>query len=184
MSKKKWRNPANPGYNKPAVDPSIPDPQPLPKADPQAVNQPAVSRSNPDPSAEVRASGLSDRDALIMLGESAKLLFTMLGKALDALNLVDHRLLAKVVKDEAEPTPEYGKPQQRPRGRHHPLLVLFQYGLRAGSLLPRILRMTHAHLFGKAGSDAQKTIEATEQIVAKLKDALQGKPPQAAPAAA
>jgi hypothetical protein len=176
MSKKPWKNPANPGYNKPAVDPSIPDPQPQPKADPQVVN--------PDPSTELRASGLCDRDAMIMLGECAKLLFTMLGKALDALNLVDHRLLAKVVKDEAEPTPPYGKPQQRPRGRAHPLLVLFQYGLRAGSLLPRILRMTHAHLFGKAGSDAQKTIEATEQIVAKLKDALQGKPPEAAPAAA
>ena len=173
MSKKKWRNPANPGYNKPAVDPSIPDPQPLPKADPKQ-----------DPSTELRASGLCDRDAMIMLGECAKLLFTMLGKALDALNLVDHRLLAKVVKDEAEPTPAYGKPQQRPRGRHHPLLVLFKYGIAAGSLLPRILRLTHAHLFGKAGSDAQKTIAATEQIVAKLKDAVQGEPPETAPAAA
>jgi hypothetical protein len=163
MSKKNWRNPANPGYNKPAVDPSIPGAEPLPKAEPPG-------------------STLSDRDAMMMLGECAKLLFTMLGKALDALNLVDHRLLAKVVKD--EPEPAYATPQQRPRGRVHPLLVLFKYGISAGSLLPRILRMTHGHLFGKGGGDAEKTIAATEQIVARLKDMLQGKPAEGAPAAA
>jgi hypothetical protein len=165
MSKKPWKNPANPDYNKPAVDPSIPKPDPLPKAEPPG-------------------STLSDRDAMMMLGECAKLLFTMLGKTLDALNLVDHRLLARVVKAEPEPTSLYATPQKQPRGRTHPLLTLFKYGLSAGYLLPRVLRMTHGHLFGKGNSDVEKTIATAEQIVAKLKDALHGKPPEAAPAAA
>jgi hypothetical protein len=167
--KKKWRNPANPDYNKPAVDPSILKTEPLPKAETPAAHEPAP--------------GLSDRDAKYMLEECAKLLFTLLGKALDALNLVDHRLLAKVIKDEPEPV--YATPQKRPRGRVHPLLMLFKYGISAGNLPPRILRMTHAHLFGQGNADAEKTIAATEQIVARLKDALTGKPPaEAAPVAA
>jgi hypothetical protein len=170
MSKKKWRNPANPDYDKPAVDPSIPKQDPLPEA-----------QRKPAPAAQP-APGLSDQDAKFMLEEAAKLLFTMLGKALDALNLVDHRLLAKVVRDEPEPV--YATPQKRPRGRAHPLLMLFKYGISAGNLLPRILRMTHAHLFGQGNADAEKTIATTEQIVARLKDALLGKPPETAPAAA
>jgi hypothetical protein len=177
MSKKPWRNPANRDFNNTDVDTSTPQPK---------AEQPAVSPSNGKPAPAVQpAPGLSDQDAKFMLEECAKLLFTMLGKALDALNLVDHRLLAKVVRDEPEQTPIYATPQKRPRGRVHPLLMLFKYGISAGNLLPRILRMTHSHLFGTGNADAEKTIAATEQIVARLKDALLGKPPAAAaPAAA
>jgi hypothetical protein len=60
--------------------------------------------------------------------------------------------------------------------------MLFRLGISAGTLLPRILRLTHGHLFGTISANAESTIEAAERIVARLKDTLQGKP--AAPAAA
>jgi hypothetical protein len=161
MSNSKWRQPANAAPKPPAIDPSIPKQETPPKA--EDTPKPAEQAARPK-------SSLSDQEAIEIMDLGVKFLHNFLSLGVSALARLRPEQVKQVIAE--EPEPSHTSPQKRPRGRMHSILLMFKFGIASVALLPRILKVTHPHLFPKGGGNRETTATATEKFVAALKQAM------------
>jgi hypothetical protein len=139
MSRKNWRNPANPEYQKPAVDPSTTQPaqpRPRPPADAVARAQEVLAAAEPG----------SDRYALAILSRAAEFLDEFVQKARVALKKIDPEKLAAIM-NQVEPEPAATDARKRPRGAMHPILLMIKLSVGAARLLKQVIKATNPSLF-------------------------------------
>jgi hypothetical protein len=138
MSKKKWRNPANPDYQKPGVQTPTQE-QPTPqKPSPEAVARAQEMLAAPEPG--------SDRYALTILARAAEFLDEFVQKARVALKKIEPEKLAAIM-NQVEQEPAAAEPRKRPRGAMHPILLVIKLSVGAARLLKQVIKATNPSLF-------------------------------------
>jgi hypothetical protein len=128
-------------------------------------NSPAGA--GPEPAVEAASAVLTLDQSRAMLSRSALLLDHMVRVAHDVMIAAPREVVRAVFVDDAPvPVEPLKHPTQRPRGRSHPLLLLFRMGLSASRLLKQTLRTLHADDMG--ASDVSSAASSLEGLVRDL----------------
>jgi hypothetical protein len=185
MSNKKWRKKVG-EVVKAAVDPSIPVQDVNGSHDSkgsdtlrQAQGEP-VPEPGREPAPAAARSALSDQQVMDILDLGAKFVHNFLAHATDTLSHLGYQEVRRVAMELEPPEHSAAKPQQRPRGRMHPLLLLVKYGIAATALVQRIFKITHPHLFPAGTEKRERVQDAAEKFMGMVKKAM----PEAAPSPA
>jgi hypothetical protein len=128
-------------------------------------NSPGDASGEPAPAAALPV--LTVEQSRAMLSESAILLNHMVRVAHDVMVSAPREVVRAVFVDDAPvPVEPLKHPTQRPRGRAHPLILLFKMGLSASRLLKQVLRALHSDDMG--GSEVSHAASSLEGLVRDL----------------
>jgi len=169
MSKKPWRNPANPEYQSPALDTSTQD-QPRPEGRGQDTVQPAKEGQAPIPPAE-KGGGwarFTEEDARNALQKAAMALSHFLNLSCETISRAEPEDLTELF--QPSPREKYAlssTPQKRPRAGHSPLLVLIKLTLSAANQVKRIIGVLHPKLVQTKATAALEAVIAKAQTMAQ-----------------
>lgn len=159
MSKKPWRNPANPEFKNPGLDTST-------IQEPANTGEPAKAReARPQHSAHGalhKDTGPgSDAWAILALRRTAEFLDEFVQQARAALKRVAPDRLDAILNQPA-PEPQQADPKKRPRGTAHPVTVLHKLAVGAARLLERLLKASNPSLFTLSPDKADRLALARE----------------------
>ena len=135
MSKKNWRKPANPDYQKPGVETPTPQPE-QPPTDAVAQAEALLAPAEPG----------TDRYAIALLLRTAEFLDEFVQGARQALKKIAPEKLEAIL-NQVEVEPQTTDTRKRPRGAPHPIMVLHRLAVGAARLLKQILKATNPSLF-------------------------------------
>jgi hypothetical protein len=123
-----------------------------------------------EPAVDAASAVLTLDQCRAMLSRSALLLDHMVRVAHDVMTAAPREVLRAVFVDDApvavvEPLRH---PTQRPRGRSHPVLLLFKMGLSASRLLRQVLRTLHPEDMGAEPVNVGAAASSLEGLVRDL----------------
>jgi hypothetical protein len=130
-------------------------------------NSPA--NADEKPAVEAACAVLTVEQSRAMLSRSAILLDHMVRVAHDVMVSAPREVVRAVFVDDAPvPVEPLTHPTQRPRGRSHPLLLLFKMGLSASRLLRQVLRALHPDEMGAEPVNVGSAVSSFEGLVRDL----------------
>jgi hypothetical protein len=130
-------------------------------------NPPPEMGAEPAPAAALPV--LTVEQGRAMLSQSAIMLDHMVKIAHDVMVSAPREVVRAVFIDDAPvPVAPLANPTQRPRGRSHPLLLLFKMGLSASRLLKQVLRALHPDDMGAEPVDVGSAASTFEGLVRDL----------------
>jgi hypothetical protein len=130
-------------------------------------NSPPDGGAKPAPAAALPVITVAESRA--MLSRSAILLDHMVKMAHDVMVAAPREVVRAVFIEDAPAHVEPLKnPTQRPRGRSHPLLLLFRMGLTASRLLKQVLRALYPDEMGAEPVDVGSAASSLEGLVRDL----------------
>jgi hypothetical protein len=130
-------------------------------------NTPADAGAKPLPAAALPVITVAESRA--MLSRSAILLDHMVKMAHDVMVAAPREVVRAVFVDDAPvPVEPLTNPTQRPRGRSHPLLLLFRMGLSASRLLKQVLRALYPDDMGAEPVNVDAAASSLEGLVRDL----------------
>jgi hypothetical protein len=122
-----------------------------------------------EPAVEASPAVLTVEQSRAMLSRSAILLDHMVRVAHDVIVSAPREVVLAVFVDDAPvPVEPLKNPNQRPRGRAHPLLLLFKMGLSASRLLKQVLRTLHPDDMDAQPVDVGSAASSLEGLVRDL----------------